>query len=416
MPTVEQLLQGEIKLPSPPAIGMRILEAVKDENKSFAELAKIISSDPALTAKILKVANSSFYAVPQKVNSIPKALNILGTKTLKNIALSFVIVQDLRGDSAGQFNFDIFWKRSVTTAVGGELIAAAVKQKYDDAFVSGLLQDIGIVVLYQNKPEAYDQAFEEKRITRISIKTAERKIFGFDHQEVGAEILKRWELPESIYLPVRYHHAFLESPAEYRAQAELLSLANKISSVYHSGHQLEKINEVKTIFKEGYQIDENGANDLIDDVANRSIEILSFFEIEPGSLKPYSQILQEANEELKNLNISYEQLIIENKEAKEEAEQLAGELKVVNEKLRAMVFRDGLTGLFNHRYFQEMMGKELKRAERYQCDLALILCDLDDFKQINDSHGHPVGDIILKKVAEALTQSIREADTVQGQW
>jgi len=97
MSSIESLLKGDIQLPSPPAVAIRILESVKKDDAGYDELAGIISSDPALAAKILKVANSSAYALPQKVESIQKAIAVLGVNALKNIALSFVMTKDLQG-------------------------------------------------------------------------------------------------------------------------------------------------------------------------------------------------------------------------------------------------------------------------------------------------------------------------------
>jgi diguanylate cyclase (GGDEF)-like protein len=127
-------------------------------------------------------------------------------------------------------------------------------------------------------------------------------------------------------------------------------------------------------------------------------------------MKPFSEILQEANEELGKLNLSYEQLVVELKQAKEKAETYARELKDTNEKLRELAFRDGLTGLYNHRYFQELMDHELSRAKRYKKAFSLIMFDLDHFKKINDQYGHPVGDLVLKEVSQAVKALLRESD------
>jgi diguanylate cyclase (GGDEF)-like protein len=149
---------------------------------------------------------------------------------------------------------------------------------------------------------------------------------------------------------------------------------------------------------------------MIDSVANKSVEILSFFEIESGDMKPYSQILQEANDELGKLNLTYEQLTVELKQAKEKAEKYAQELKTANDQLREIAIRDGLTGLYNHRHFLDSMDYELSRAQRYKQSFSLIMLDLDHFKKINDKYGHPVGDIVLKEVSKAIKFNIRNCD------
>ncbi len=411
MTTIADFFKDDIRIPSPPSIAVHILDAVKKDKASFDELAKIISSDPALTAKILMVTNSSFYTLPQKIDSIPKALTILGTNTLKNIALSFVIAKDLRGPSEGMFDFDFFWKRALTAAVSADILSPVISDKNEDTFVTALLQDIGIVIMYLCRTGDYLKVLDEKRASSSAIEEAEKKIFGFDHQELGSEVLKHWGIPETIYGPVRYHHRYNDIPQNFRITSNLLLLSDKMSSVYHGTRSAEKFQDIKSIICNDYGVNEEDLESMIDSVAKRSVELLSFFEIDPGNMKPFSQILQEANEELGKLNLTYEQLIVELKQAKEKAEKFAQGLKEANEKLREMALRDGLTGLYNHRYFQDMMDSELSRARRYKKPFSLIMLDLDHFKKINDKYGHPVGDIVLKDVSKIIKNTIRESDT-----
>ena len=117
MNSIQQQIKTGLKLPSPPAIAVRILEAINDDQSSYDELGKIISADPALASRILQTANSPFYGLPSKVDSIERATAVLGCNALKNIALSFVIAKELMSASQDAFDFDFFWKRSVTAAV-----------------------------------------------------------------------------------------------------------------------------------------------------------------------------------------------------------------------------------------------------------------------------------------------------------
>ena len=407
---VSDFLAEDIRIPSPPLIAIRILEAVRKDSNSFDELAKIITSDPALATKILMVANSSFYTTPQKIDSIPKALTILGTNTLKNLALSFVIAKGLKGPSEGRFDFDFFWKRALTAAVSADILSGALSFKSEDGFVTALLQDIGIVIFYLCKTRDYLQVLDDKLASSLSIEEAEKSVFGFDHQELGAEVLKNWGIPETIYNPIRYHHGCKDVPSELENASHMLLLSDKMSSVYHGSRSAEKIQEIKAIICGQYGGSEEDVDAAIDSVAQKSVEMLSFFEIEPGNMKPFSQILQEANDELGKLNLSYEQMTIELKQAKDKAEKLAQDLKSANEQLREMAFRDGLTGLYNHRYFQEIMDNEVGRARRYKKPFSLIMLDLDYFKKINDEYGHPTGDVVLKEVSNLINNTIRDCD------
>ena len=411
MDRLHSILTNNPRLPSPPVIAVKILEAVKKDESSFSEFAQIIASDPALTAKILKVSNSSFYSRTSKITTIDRALSMLGMVLLKNLALSFVITKDFNREAVeGDFKFELFWRRAITAAVASELVTALIGQKNDDAFVSAILQDIGIIVMYYSKPDDYQMVLDEKRTTGLPVDQIERNIFGFDHQELGSELLKLWGLPEEIYQPIRYHHAAMEAPAEYQTQAAILGLSDQIAGVYHGMRSIGIMQNVKKWLGDQYGIEEQKTEAMIDAVARRSLEIFTSFEIEPGDMKPFSQILQEANEELSRLNLSYEQLVMEYKQARDEAEQLAFELKVANDRLRELAIRDGLTGLYNHRHFQEVMDIELERAYRDGHPMTLILFDIDNFKKVNDTYGHPRGDTALKAISATLEKVIRPSD------
>lgn len=409
---IDRMIADGIKLPSPPAIAVRILNEVQQEEPSLNELAGIIASDPALTAKMLRVANSGFYALKYEVSSIEKALTVLGVNILKNIALSFVIAQEMRGPQDQGFDFDYFWRRSVTAAVAAELLADQIGHRSDDTFVTALLTDIGILILHQSMPEEYLHVFEEKKLSGDSAAEVESRMLGINHCEMGSGILERWELPDSIYQPIRYHHDPQAAGAEFRPAAEILQIADRLSAIYHDPNSGEKVRRLQAELTDRYDLSEEQIIRLVDAVADRSIDILATFEIDAGDLKPYSQMLQEANEELGCLNLSYEQLVMEFKNAKEETDRLAAELREANSKLRELVFRDGLTGLYNHRYFQEMVEREIDRAGRYRTSFSLIMFDIDFFKKVNDTYGHPNGDLVLMNIARIVQSTVRPSDIV----
>jgi len=411
MSNLDSLLKNIAALPSLPTIAMKIIQKVKKDNLAINELIDIMSVDPALAAKILKVANSSFYALPYRVDSIEKAVSVLGIEALKNIALSFVIVKGLRRNAVDRFDHELFWKRSITAAVTAELLASRINFQHEDTFVAPLLMDIGVLVMYLSRPDDYIKVFDLKRASNIKTAEVETSIFGFDHQEAGSMVLKEWKIPPNIYMPIAYHHNRESAPDEYRGMVDILDVADMVSSFYHGHKSLEKLGELKLSLT-GLKMEETEIEAFIDDVADRTVEILSSFEIDPGNLKPYSQILQEANEELGKLNMSYEQLVIELKQAKKDAEDYAVELWDIKEKMREISVRDALTGLYNHRYFQELFDKELSRSERYSRSLSLMMIDIDHFKKINDTYGHLQGDVVLKEIGELFKKSLRTSDTV----
>jgi diguanylate cyclase (GGDEF)-like protein len=412
MKNIRILISEKIRLPSPPVIAIKILELVRKDDFSFRDIAQIIETDPALVAKILKLANSPYYGLTRKVNNIEMAVSILGTHAVKNIALSFVICAELKSNEDKGFDFDLFWRRAITAAVAAELTASLVGLKSQDIFVTALLQDIGIIALHASCPGEYQLAMKENLASQKPLYIIERRFFGFDHQELGAELLSNWRLPEEIYIPIRHHHQNTPLPDQYRKQTEILKLSDHLSSVYHGNRSVEKIRMVTSNLSTNFGIQGDDVDRLIDEVASKSIEILSSFDITPGAMKPFSLILQEANEELANLNTSYEMLVIELKQAKEKAEKLAKELHSTNEKLHELASCDALTGLYNHRFFQEAIDNELNLAKHCKKEFSLIIFDIDHFKKVNDTYGHPIGDRVLIAVSRAAERSLRETDII----
>jgi diguanylate cyclase (GGDEF)-like protein len=240
----------------------------------------------------------------------------------------------------------------------------------------------------------------------------ERQAFGFDHQQVGATLITDWGLPEGISEPMRYHHQFGDAPEKYRQTAEILTFAGRLSAIYNEKNSAVLARLLQTELFEKFAATEDQVRNLIDAVANETIEILHTFEIDTGDIRPFSQMLQEANEQLGQLNLSYEQLVLELKEAKEKAERLANDLRDANNQLKNLVFHDGLTGLYNHRYFQEILEKEVTRCRRYHSNLSLIMFDIDFFKKVNDTYGHPAGDQVLMYIAQTAESAVRTSDVV----
>ncbi|WP_321371482.1 HDOD domain-containing protein [uncultured Desulfuromusa sp.] len=409
---IQLMIEKEIALPSPPAVAVQILNAVQKEEAALCDLVKIISADPALTGKMLQIANSSFYALKNKVSSIDRALSVMGTNVIKNIALSFVIATDFRGEKQSNFNFDSYWRRSVTAAVAADLLSQQLGQKDDDIFVTALLQDIGMLVLFMNKKCAYSDLLQEASLSAAPLSDLERHHYSFDHQQVGAVLTRKWGLPESISMPIGYHHKPDSASENNCKTAAILQFSDKLSNIYHETNSAEKARLLQDELAEYFSIGAEETRKLLDDVAAKSIEILKTFEIEPGDMKPYSQMLQEANDELGKLNLSYEQLVIELKEAKEKSDRLTQELKDINLRLNDLAYYDALTGLFNHRYFQDSLNSELTRAIRYHSSFSLIFFDIDFFKKVNDTFGHPAGDQVLKNVAKEVKKTVRPSDIV----
>lgn len=410
MITLEELLEDKVRLPSPKAIALRVLEAIRKDDDSFNDLADIIRSDPALTARILRLANSAYYHRPSKVTSPAQAIGVIGTQALKNIALSFVIFDTIPQASQGSFDINRYWRRAITAAVAAENLSRQVGTPAQDLFVTALLQDFGVLALFLSLGPVYTEVFDAKRISGRELFEEEMVRLGFAHPEVGYRLLNSWNLPATICEPIRAHHT--PGNGQQTTESMIIHLADRIASIYHSGQSNRRSIETQVLLHQYYGFSHQQTTELIDSIGEQAVHFIEMFSIPPGDMKPYSQIIQEANEELSRLNYSYEQLVLELTQAKRNAEQLAVELKRANDSLRDLAVRDGLTGLYNHRYFQDALANALDQVRRYRHSLAILLVDIDYFKRINDEHGHPVGDQVLQEISALLVRLARSCDIV----
>lgn len=402
--------EGEIELPSLPNVALKLLEAVK--NDSFEALARLIKFDPALATKVLSVANSPLFSRGKKIESLETAISLLGTEMIKNIALSFILVKNFQRQEKNEFDFKNFWKRAITAAVSAELMAQKLRLAGDKLYLSALLMDIGIVIMFLCRPDDYLKVFDEKRAENLSTVEAEQNIFGFDHQQVGAEITSAWGLPEYLRDMILYHHSPEKAPLEIQKEIQLISFADKIAGIYFSFRAVDKYTYIIHHAQEYLAFSPEETESLVDEVAEKSQELLEIFDLPVRELKPYSQILEEANRELQKLTLNYAQLLQKLKEEKARAEALAQKLKEANQKLMEMAITDGLTGVFNRRYFQERLAEEVNRFKRYHGSLSVIILDIDHFKKINDTYGHLFGDEVLKKLGAILKAETRKCDLV----
>ncbi len=298
METLESLIKGVRGLPSLPAVAVKIIEQLKKDTASLREIAGIVSYDPGLTAKILRVANSSYYAAPYKVDTVERVVNIMGLNQLKSLALSFIIVKDFRKQATDIFDHDLFWKRAITAAVSAEVFARRMGMGQEDFFVTALLMDIGVLVMYLCKPGEYIKVLEDKLNTQVSLAEAEQAVFGFNHAIVSSEMLKEWGLPENIYLPISYHCNESECPEEVRKHVEVFMLADLSAALYFSRNKSGKFSELRSYLKDRLSMPEDEVQELMDSVAVKLVEIFASFEMNADNVRTYSQLLEEAQAEL----------------------------------------------------------------------------------------------------------------------
>lgn len=394
---LEQLKRSP-QLPSLPAIAIKALELARRENVDINELASLISNDPALSTKILKTVNSSFYGLPKQVSTISHALVILGLQAVKTLALGFSLLNNLRGSSGDAFDYMQFWKRSIYSGVAGRLLAQRVGVvQHEEAFLCGLLADVGILVLHRVLGEEYDllinQAGEDQdKLLRLCQEKLE-----VDHAQVGGMLAEHWQLPPVLTEPIRCHHnPALENDAQLKPLVEVVFVAMLIGEVFAGAQPAKYLMLVRNELATRFKLDGPTIEELMVTIGNSTKEAAKLFEVNIGAGRSYQDILDEANQTLIQMTL--------------QTQAQVRQIKHENEVLQEKATTDPLTGLANRARYNEFLEEQFTRAYKLQRPLAILFIDLDHFKNVNDTMGHQAGDEVLKHVGKLLKLAVRNID------
>lgn len=219
-------------LPPLPEVTRQLMSVLSDDNASAQDVAKVLTSDPALAGKVLKLVNSSFYGVPKEVTTISRAVVILGFTGIRNLSLGFGSVEALK-KMGGRLNMTDFWHHAMVTGAACQSLVPHIKLRIDpeEAFIAGLMHDIGAYVLATAVPEIYQDILEDHEGDRMA---REHEEFGMTHAQVGQGLLQYWQLPDPFCDAARYHHDVATATDGSRPLTNLVALADVLAYV-HSG-------------------------------------------------------------------------------------------------------------------------------------------------------------------------------------
>lgn len=210
---IQTLLKQVRDLPALPDIAMTVMRTADDDKSSTADVARAISRDQALTSRVLRLANSSYYGAIRTVATVSDAVVLLGFRTVRNLAMAASCQELLAGELSGyHMGRGDLWRHSYCVALLAQSLSKRVRYPVDEeAFVAGLLHDVGKVLLSVHMNSQFTLILNTASKQRIPFIDAEREVLGFDHAEVGARMLAKWNLPVSLVHAVRHHHAPLAS-------------------------------------------------------------------------------------------------------------------------------------------------------------------------------------------------------------
>lgn len=233
MLSLEKLIDRSGKLGSLPAIVYRVFDVMDDPKSTATQIGRVINDDPALTARLLKLVNSPFYGFSRKVDTVYRAVALIGHKELRSVVVAASAIKVFDGIPSELVSMPVFWKRSLTTAVVARVLAAFKREKeIERYFIAGLLHDIGSLLLYLQLPEEMTQVLHQHRADGVDLIKAEKEVMGYDYAEVGGALLKKWNLPPLICGAVRYHPMPEKAPDSEQGAAWLIHLAKLIVELH----------------------------------------------------------------------------------------------------------------------------------------------------------------------------------------
>ncbi len=237
----QALIQDSVELFSLPDVYFQIKEMIDDPRFSAKEMGQVISRDPALSVRLLKIVNSSFYGFQARIDTISRAITIVGVEDLQQLIMATSVIDKFSRIPGELVDMTDFWIRGVHCGVIAKLLAKECSVLHSERlFLTGLLHDIGSLILYYKLPDQSREVLLAANDDRRLIGELEQEIIGFTHADVGAELIKSWGLPESLYEAI----AFQLNPELshiHKLDTYLLCLATRLTDLYQQGISVDEV-------------------------------------------------------------------------------------------------------------------------------------------------------------------------------
>lgn len=230
-----------INIASLPAIYTRLIAVINHPRSSARDIAKVVSDDPGLTARLLRIVNSAFYGFPQKIETVSHAVTIIGTEQLRDLALATSVIQMFKDIPPELVDMDSFWRHSMACGVAARVIASQRREaNVERFFMAGMLHDIGSLIIYLKNGAKAREVLDRCAQTKELRYKVERELLGFDHARVGSALLKSWKLPESQQEAIGLHHDPREAQ-RFPVETSTVHVADVIANALQVGTSGERL-------------------------------------------------------------------------------------------------------------------------------------------------------------------------------
>ncbi len=239
---VGRLVRSIDKMATLPTIYSSVNELINSPTSSASDLGKVISADPGFTARLLKLVNSAFYGFPSRIDTVSRAVTIIGFKQLRELVLATSVMAMFKNMGNGiSLNMAEFWKHSVGCGLASRILAIYSNQKNPESyFVAGLLHDIGRLILLDKYGEEYGKVLSAVRAQDLLVFEAEKDILGFTHAAVAQELVSLWNLPNTLTTAVACHHNPNRAGNAGGVYADIVHIADILTHVFEIGYSGEQ--------------------------------------------------------------------------------------------------------------------------------------------------------------------------------
>ena len=410
MSTTLDTMLGQGKIPPLPEVAQNLVTLRVGKDTNITEFLEILESDPILSSRILRVANSTYAGLQHKVTSLDQAVSALGIKYVRSLALGFELVSSLSQVSDPDFNSYHYWQQIIYRSV----LAHQVAKRYcyarcEEAFLIALLLDCGIPLLSQIYGAQYIRMYQESGCSVASKHQIEQKLFEFHHTTAGAALIRHWQLPEVLAQFVQDHHV---SPATEERGEGLVQLGQV---VYFAGNL--PLGDFDTICdadvklldfsRRVFGFDDSDFLEILESTRQEYHHISNLF----SSVLPSQTEVDRLLIQSKALLNRYYKRDCKRFDCQTAIRQLKEQTAAPPEPVPVAQPEkpmDEQTGLVGRQLLMTYLEHACLSVRTGQKSLTVFLIDLDDFKQINDHYGNAGGNIVLEEVADLMQSLIRD--------
>lgn len=410
--SIDRILKSP-QLPSVPAVAIKLLDLAQDLDSSTRDIVETIKSDPALAAKVLRSANSSYFSFRSEIRTLEQAVPLIGRTVITSLALSFSLSTEAMTEGVLADHYKSFWLRSIVQAAAAETLASdANPVMASELFMTGLLIDLGQLAMLKVLRNDYLPVIEQLTEGNTCLQQCEQDVLGFDHSEVGYRLMKQWKLPDPMCDATQHHHRNPEDVTceDSRELSHAMMIASTVGDYFCGDCPGVALTRLRQLTSATFEFTEESLHEFLETTDARVQKTAELLSADTDELLSAADLMAQACEQLAAISIAQHHQNQETQAQQQLTEFETLELEAQNQQLRAQAFCDPLTSLYNRRFFDETLQNEIHRACRRGTTIGAVFVDVDRFKNLNDAYGHHFGDVVLTQLGQTIQKNIRGTD------